>query len=230
MNEYALSLENVSKSFDGPSKDAPKLEILRSVSLELPHGGSLAIVGKSGSGKSTLLYIASLIEAPSSGRILYDGRDVTGLTGDERAVLRREKMGFVFQNSLLLDDFSALENVMLPLMNSGLAKKKAEVQAEELLARLRLGDRLTHRPFELSGGERQRVAIARALCTKPSVVFADEPTGALDEESQSLVEDLLLDTVRQEGSALLLVTHNLSFARRLDEVRTLSHKELSRGE
>ena len=219
MNEYAF-----------PSRDAPKLEILRSVSLELPHGASLAIVGKSGSGKSTLLYIASLIEAPSSGRIFYDGRDVTGLTGDERAVLRREKMGFVFQNSLLLDDFSALENVMLPLMNSGLAKKKAEVQAEELLARLRLGDRLTHRPFELSGGERQRVAIARALCTKPSVVFADEPTGALDEESQSLVEDLLLDTVRQEGSALLLVTHNLSFARRLDEVCTLSHKELSRGE
>lgn len=225
MNDVILSLESVSKSFDMPSGGG-KLEILRSIDLTVRRGEGLSIVGKSGSGKSTLLYIAALIEKPSSGRVLYSGLDATDMSDAQLATLRRERMGFVFQNSLLLEDFSALENVAMPLLNKGLRPKEAFARAQELLEAFSLGQRSGHRPFELSGGERQRVAIARALSTGPEIIFADEPTGALDEESQSIVEDMLLEQVRERGVALMLVTHNLAFASRLERSLTLCGKEL----
>lgn len=218
-----LRLESVCKSFPVAGGE---LEILKDVNLSLSKGEGASIVGKSGSGKSTLLYIAALIEKPTSGTVWYSDSDVTSAGDASLAALRKEKMGFVFQNSLLLDDFSALENVMIPLMNTGVRKKDAQKRASELLDRLGLAERLDHRPFELSGGERQRVAIARSVICEPDIIFADEPTGSLDEESQILIENLLLSLVHEKGLALLLVTHNETFASRLEHRYILSHKEL----
>ena len=220
-----LRLDGISKSFDSPSGGG-SLEILRDIDLEIREGESLSITGRSGSGKSTLLYIASLIEKPTQGRVFYDGQDATAWDDRRLATLRRERMGFVFQNSLLLEDFSALENVMLVLLNRGFAKDDARRKAVDMLTAMGLGDRLDHRPMMLSGGERQRVAIARAVCPGPAILFADEPTGSLDEESQSMVEDLLFSLVRERGIALMLVTHDSAFAGRCSRVLTLSHKEL----
>ncbi len=220
-----LRLDGISKSFDSPSGGG-SLEILRDINLEIREGESLSITGRSGSGKSTLLYIASLIEKPTQGRVFYDGQDATAWDDRRLATLRRERMGFVFQNSLLLEDFSALENVMLVLLNRGFAKDDARRKAVDMLTAMGLGDRLDHRPMMLSGGERQRVAIARAVCPGPAILFADEPTGSLDEESQSMVEDLLFSLVRERGIALMLVTHDSAFAGRCSRVLTLSHKEL----
>lgn len=220
-----LRLDGISKSFDSPSGGG-SLEILRDINLEIREGESLSITGRSGSGKSTLLYIASLIEKPTQGRVFYDGQDATAWDDRRLATLRRERMGFVFQNSLLLEDFSALENVMLVLLNRGFAKDDARRKAVDMLTAMGLGNRLDHRPMMLSGGERQRVAIARAVCPGPAILFADEPTGSLDEESQSMVEDLLFSLVRERGIALMLVTHDSAFAGRCSRVLTLSHKEL----
>lgn len=218
-----LRLDGISKSFDSPSGGG-SLEILRDIDLEIREGESLSITGRSGSGKSTLLYIASLIEKPTQGRVFYDGQDATAWDDRRLAALRRERMGFVFQNSLLLEDFSALENVMLVLLNRGFAKDDARRKAVDMLTSMGLGDRLDHRPMMLSGGERQRVAIARAVCPGPAILFADEPTGSLDEESQSMVEDLLFSLVGERGIALMLVTHDSAFAGRCSRVLTLSHK------
>lgn len=220
-----LRLDGISKSFDSPSGGG-SLEILRDIDLEIREGESLSITGRSGSGKSTLLYIASLIEKPTKGRVFYDGQDATAWDDRRLAALRRERMGFVFQNSLLLEDFSALENVMLVLLNRGFAKDDARRKAVDMLTSMGLGDRLDHRPMMLSGGERQRVAIARAVCPGPAILFADEPTGSLDEESQSMVEDLLFSLVGERGIALMLVTHDSAFAGRCSRVLTLSHKGL----
>ena len=220
-----LRLDGISKSFDSPSGGG-SLEILRDIDLEIREGESLSITGRSGSGKSTLLYIASLIEKPTQGRVFYDGQDATAWDDRRLAALRRERMGFVFQNSLLLEDFSALENVMLVLLNRGFSKDDARRKAVDMLTSMGLGDRLDHRPMMLSGGERQRVAIARAVCPGPAILFADEPTGSLDEESQSMVEDLLFSLVGERGIALMLVTHDSAFAGRCSRVLTLSHKEL----
>lgn len=229
MSGAALRLEGVTKSFPSPSGGG-ELEILGGVDFTLEKGESASIVGKSGSGKSTLLYIAALIESPTKGRVYHDCVDVTDLPDSKVARLRRESMGFIFQNSLLLEDFSALENVAFPLLNKGVAKKEAFARAEETLGRLGLSGRGGHRPFELSGGERQRVAIARAIAPRPALIFADEPTGALDEESAALTEDMLLSLVAEEGLSMVLVTHNTAFASRLASRWELSRKELRRVE
>lgn len=216
-------LEGVSKSFRSGSES---LQILSNIDLSLLEGVTIAIQGKSGSGKSTLLSIMALIEKPTEGRVLYGGKDTTSMNESEIAALHRRSMGFVFQNSLLLEDFTALENVALPLMNNNISKKESLEKAKEILIRVGLEERMMHRSTELSGGERQRVALARALVTKPAVLFADEPTGALDEESARVVEDLILDTVKENGLSLVLVTHNPVFASRCERVLTLSGKEL----
>ncbi len=216
-------LEGVGKSFRS-GRDS--LEILKGIDFSLEEGIAVAIQGKSGSGKSTLLSIMALIEKPSEGKVFYAGKESQDLDEREIASLHARTMGFVFQNSLLLEDFSALENVALPLMNNGASKKESLERAERMLERVGLLERMTHRPTELSGGERQRVALARALVTKPSVLFADEPTGALEEESARMVEDLILETVREKHLALVLVTHNPAFASRCERVLTLSGKEL----
>ena len=219
MAETILTLKDIRKTF--PSPDGERLEILKAINLEIKRGESVAIVGQSGSGKSTLLGISALLLSPDSGEILYDGENALDVRGKELSLLRSKKMGFIFQSSLLLEDFSALENVAMPLMIQGYDKKESFKRAEEYLSLMDLSSRSSHRPALLSGGERQRVAIARALAPNPSMIFADEPTGALDEESAKNVEALLLSAIKEKNLSLLLVTHNLSFARKCDRCLTL---------
>ena len=219
-----LKLEGIVKSFPSPMGGA--IEILQGVNLTLEKGEVVAIVGRSGSGKSTLLSIAALLSSPDSGRIFYNEKDVTALKEKEISVLRSH-IGFVFQSSQLLSDFSALENTAMPLMIQGEKKERAFSEAREFLKLVGLEERETHRSAELSGGEKQRVAIARALAGNPHVVFADEPTGSLDEKNAELVEELLLSAVRSTSHSMLLVTHNMSFARKADRVFELREGRLS---
>lgn len=223
MSENIFRLEAVSKSFDTANG---KLDILSAINLELFKGESLSIMGKSGSGKSTLLSIAALIDTPTSGKVYYHGHDVTLLPERKITEIRRDTMGFVFQNSLLLDDFTAVENVVLPLLNKGMSKREALKTARDVLDSVGMSLRLDHRPSQLSGGERARVAIARAVATSPDVIFADEPTGALDEESAALIERLLFSEVENRGLSLVLVTHNPQFAARCSRTLLLTHREL----
>ena len=220
-----LRLEDIRKSFPSPS--GGRLSILSGADLAVGDGEIVAIEGRSGSGKSTLLYIAALLSSPDSGRIRILGHDASELDADGRLSLRRNGIGFVFQSSLLLGDFTALENAAMPLLIQGKSRKDAYARASEMLAMLGLGDRKDHRPDKLSGGERQRVAIARALSAGPSIIFADEPTGSLDEKSAECVEDMLLSAARSSGSALVYVTHNPDFAARADRTLLLSEGRLS---
>ena len=214
-----LELDGIVKSFPSPSGGS--IGILSGVDLAVHEGEVVSIVGRSGSGKSTLLAIAALLMKPDSGRILYSGQDTSSM--DERAVdaLRSRAMGFVFQSAQLLKDFSALENAAMPLMIQGMCRKEALEKAADFLAMMGLEGRMDHRSAELSGGERQRTAIARALAGSPLVVFADEPTGSLDEKSAAATEDMLLDAVHRTGHCMLLVTHNRAFAERADRMLEL---------
>jgi len=219
MDDIVLKLEHIRKVFPSPSGD--ELEILKDIDLEIRRGEAVSIVGQSGSGKSTLLSIAALLLSRDEGNVLYNGRNISNLKEKEIASIRSESMGFVFQSSLLLEDFSALENVAMPLMIQRMNKRSAFNKAAEYLSLMGLVNRSSHRPYELSGGERQRVAIARALVTAPAIIFADEPTGALDEASAANVEALLLNAIKDKNLSMLLVTHNLSFARKCDRCLTL---------
>ena len=215
-----LRLENIRKSYPSPNGDS--LVILSSVNLSLNDGETVSVIGRSGSGKSTLLAVAALLSQPDSGDILYRGGSILALDDKRKAEMRQKNLGFIFQSSLLLADFSALENTAMPLMISGMRKREAFERASEILDTLGLKERKNHRPSALSGGERQRTAVARALVTSPDIVFADEPTGALDEKSAAEVEEMLLDAVRKGGHSMLLVTHNSDFASRADRMLTLS--------
>ena len=188
------------------------LVILHSLSLDIQSGESVAILGASGSGKSTLLGLLAGLDYPSSGRVLINGVDLFSLNEDSRAALRGRMLGFVFQSFQLLPNFTALENVMLPLELSG--SNDARAMSENILARVGLAQRLSHYPNQLSGGEQQRVAIARAFVTKPSLLLADEPTGNLDTETGAQVIDLLFELNREQGATLLLVTHDVALANR----------------
>lgn len=218
-NDELLRMENITKSF--PLPKGGELSILKDISLSLHSGESIAITGKSGSGKSTLLSIAALLSLPTSGRILYMEKEVSSFSDSALAGLRNRNMGFVFQNSMLLEDFTALENTAMPLLIRGERKKDAFEKAMHYLTLVGMEDRADHRPAALSGGERQRTAIARALSPGANIVFADEPTGSLDEETSLITESLLLDAVRKEKRGLLLVTHNISFAEKADRMFTL---------
>ncbi len=220
MSDELLRLENIRKSFQTPDKKG-ELTILDGVDLSLGRGEVISIVGQSGSGKSTLLSVSALLTDISSGRILYDGKDVSLLSERELSDIRARRMGFVFQSSLLLEDFSALENIAMPLMIQGKKRKDALEEARAFLSLVLLDDRADHRPKALSGGERQRVAIARALVTSPDIIFADEPTGSLDEKNAEMVEQMLLSTVKEKGKGMILVTHNPDFAAKADKVYTL---------
>ncbi len=219
-----LRLEGISKSF--PAPDGSLVEILSGLDLSLEEGEVISIVGRSGSGKSTLLSIAALLLSPDGGRILYGGQDTSSLTAREVSSLRSASMGFIFQSSILLEDFSALENVAMPLLIQGKGRREAFSAAERLLEKVGLSERMGYRPGQLSGGERQRVAIARALSPSPSVVFADEPTGSLDERSAADIESLLLSAVRSEGLGMIIVTHDRNLAERADRMLLLSEGRL----
>jgi lipoprotein-releasing system ATP-binding protein len=197
------------------------LEILREAELALWPGQSIALVAPSGTGKSTLLHVAGLLEQPDGGEVYVDTVATCGLSDAERTRIRRLDMGFVYQFHHLLPEFSALENVMLPQMIRGLSRREASRRASELLNYLGLGMRLRHRPAELSGGEQQRVAIARAVANAPRILLADEPTGNLDPRTAELVFDALKELVRASGLAVIIATHNMEIAARLDRRVTL---------
>lgn len=188
------------------------LTILQGVNLEINRGESVAIVGRSGSGKTTLLGLLAGLDTPSEGTVELDGAVISKLSEDERARLRAHRVGFVFQSFQLLPALSALENVMLPLELAGMASP--DKRARELLERVGLGERLSHTPRQLSGGEQQRVAIARAFASDPLVLFADEPTGNLDNRTGQAVSDLLMSLNREQGTTLVMVTHDEHLAAR----------------
>jgi lipoprotein-releasing system ATP-binding protein len=195
--------------------EAP-LIILNGVKLALWAGQSVALVAPSGSGKSTLLHIAGLLETPDEGEVYVGGAPTSQLSDTERTLLRRTEIGFVYQSHRLLPEFSALENVMLPQMIRGLKKSETVKRASEILGYLGLGDRLKHRPAELSGGEQQRVAIARAVANAPRALLADEPTGNLDPHTADHVFQALMQLVKATQVAMLIATHNMELAGRMD--------------
>ncbi|MEC8268129.1 MAG: ATP-binding cassette domain-containing protein [Pseudomonadota bacterium] len=202
-----------------------ELEILRGIDLEIKRGETAAIVGASGSGKSTLLGLLAGLDAPSSGEITLDGTNIVNLDEDERATLRSEKVGFVFQNFQLLPALTALENVMLPLELAGI--DSAREKSEEFLSRVGLAERFHHYPRTLSGGEQQRVAIARAFASQPLILFADEPTGNLDTTTGATVVELLFGLNKEEGTTLVLVTHDNTLADRCQRKFTMTAGHLA---
>ncbi|MCS6990938.1 MAG: ABC transporter ATP-binding protein [Chitinophagales bacterium] len=190
---------------------------LRGISLTINHNEFIALMGASGSGKSTLMNIVGLLDTATSGTYLLNGRDVSRLTDNERAVIRNKEIGFVFQTFNLMPRMSALENVALPLVYAGWNRKKREQRARELLEMVGLGDRLHHRPNELSGGQKQRVAIARALANHPSIILADEPTGNLDTQTSEEIMQIF-EQIHRAGNTIVLVTHEADIARHAQRV------------
>lgn len=204
-----IEARNIEKSY---VVDGVETKVLKGVDLSLEQGESLCLVGPSGAGKSTLLYLLGCLERPTRGQVIIEGRDMGRLGEEELSAFRNTRMGFVFQFHHLLPDFTALENVMMPLLIRGDTQKKSLREAQELLEEVGLSGRAHHKPSQLSGGEQQRIAVARALVTRPPFVFADEPTGNLDHENGMKVFDLLLGLNRELRSSLIVVTHNESVA------------------
>ena len=213
MTESVLEARAVAKQFQqGPVI----LEVLKSVNVAILAGERLSIVGASGSGKTTLLQILGGLDKPSSGEVFVDGRNIHSLSEKERGDLRNQAIGFVYQFHHLLPEFSALENVAMPLLVRRMNTGEAKDRAREILKRVGLGERLTHRPHQLSGGERQRAAVARALVTQPKLVLADEPTGNLDGRNAESVFELMLELNRERRTSLVVVTHDPRIAARMD--------------
>ncbi|WP_025899008.1 ABC transporter ATP-binding protein [Sneathiella glossodoripedis] len=215
MSDIVLSLENVGRVFEQGSQP---LEILKNVNLQIKAGEVVALLGQSGAGKSTLLQIAGLLEPPSSGKVIVNSVDCTGSSDRKRTEMRRDEIGFVYQFHHLLPEFSALENVMMPNLISGISRKQAQEKATILLDMMGLSHRVTHRPAKLSGGEQQRVAIARALANDPSLLLADEPTGNLDEQTSDLVFENFVSSLKSRNVAALVATHNTELAARMDRI------------
>lgn len=209
MSDVMIAVEHVHKSV---TDSTGTLTILRDIHFELLRGQTMAIVGASGSGKSTLLSIIAGLDTPTQGTVQLDGHDLFARDEDQRAALRAQKVGFVFQSFQLLGNLTALENVMLPLELAG--RKDASEAAKQMLQRVGLGERLSHYPRVLSGGEQQRVALARAFVVQPAVLLADEPTGSLDFATGDSIMNLMFDLNREQGTTLLLVTHDRGIAQR----------------
>lgn len=216
-----LEVQNLVKKFKTGKKD---LVVLDDISFAIEEKSSIAVVGPSGSGKTTLLGLCAGLDLPSSGIVSLVGIKLNALDEDDRAYVRNRNVGFIFQNFQLLSTLTAIENVMIPLELRG--EKGILNKAKEVLDRVGLGDRMTHYPSQLSGGEQQRVAIARAFISSPKILFADEPTGNLDEETAKTVTDLLFKINREEGTTLVLVTHNLQLAENTNRILQLKGGKL----
>ncbi|MFO1449189.1 MAG: ABC transporter ATP-binding protein [Opitutaceae bacterium] len=211
-----LNVQRLTKTY---ATAAGPLTVLQEVSFSIPAGGTCAIVGPSGSGKTTLLGLCAGLDQPSTGSVLLDGREIGGLTEDQRALVRNECVGFVFQNFQLIPTLTARENVLVPLeLRGGVVN---ETEAKDLLDRVGLGDRLDHYPSQLSGGEQQRVALARAFINRPRILFCDEPTGNLDGDTAHAMVDLIFGLNRERGTTLVLVTHDLELARKTQRILRL---------
>ena len=217
-----LHLENVGKVYHSGSAD---LQVLRAVSFSVKAGETVSIIGPSGSGKTTLLGICAGLDRPTGGEVSLCGLAITPLGEDERAAIRNQSVGFVFQNFQLIPTLTALENVMVPLELRG--ESGVREHAAELLGKVGLGDRISHYPVQLSGGEQQRVALARAFVNRPQILFADEPTGNLDADTSEPIVELLFDLNRSGGTTLVLVTHDLELAKKTDRLLKINHGELA---
>lgn len=214
-SDVVLQANNLSKSY---WQGGEEIHVLRDLNLTVPRGEMLAIVGVSGSGKSTLLHLLAGLDQPDEGTISLAGTELNGLSQNDLGKLRNRHLGFVYQFHHLLPEFSALENVAMPLMIGGQSKGTAEIKAGEILQQVGLEHRTAHHPSALSGGERQRVAIARALVTTPDIVLADEPTGNLDEHSASQIHELMMSLSDSLEIAFVVVTHNHQFAQRMQRI------------
>ena len=218
MNNKILKCANISKRFfDGKSS----LDVLKNIDLTLEENSSIAIVGPSGSGKTTLLNIISGLDTPSSGKVFYKDKDINLLSEDKKASIRNEEIGFVYQFHHLLPEFTAKENVSLPMLISGINEKEANKKSMDLLERVNLGNRLDHKPSQLSGGERQRVAIARSLANNPSCLILDEPTGDLDVDNALKVTSTIINLAQELKISIVVATHNISLSSKMDNVFNL---------
>ncbi|MDQ8199311.1 ABC transporter ATP-binding protein [Pelagicoccus enzymogenes] len=216
-----LELSEVKKAYHSGHED---LEVLKDISFQVREGETVSIIGPSGSGKTTLLGICAGLDRPSSGTVSLCGRDISEMSEDERAAVRNESVGFVFQNFQLMPTLTALENVMVPLELRG--ERGARKRAESLLEKVGLKERTSHYPIQLSGGEQQRVALARAFVNRPRILFADEPTGNLDSETSLPIVDLLFDLNKTAGTTLVLVTHDLELAKTTDRLLKIDRGRL----
>ena len=214
MNKSIFKCSDISKTF---TQGENKVEVLKSINFSLDKSSKVAIMGPSGSGKTTFLNILTGLDTPSGGKILYNDRDLNKVDEKEKALIRNKEIGFVYQFHHLLPEFTALENISLPMLISGLSKDKAHKKSLDLLGRVNLDHRANHKPSELSGGERQRVAVARSLSNSPSCLIMDEPTGDLDSNNARLVIDVILELVQEFDISLVIATHDNSLSSKMDK-------------
>ena len=214
MNKSIFKCSDISKTF---TQGENKVEVLKSINFSLDKSSKVSIIGPSGSGKTTFLNILTGLDAPSGGKVLYKDRDLNKVDEKEKALIRNKEIGFVYQFHHLLPEFTALENISLPMLISGLSKDKAHKKSLDLLRRVNLDHRANHKPSELSGGERQRVAVARSLSNSPSCLIMDEPTGDLDSNNARLVTDVILELVQEFKISLVIATHDNSLSSKMDK-------------